>query len=56
MKITTKNYVHHWNTFIVTCFYPTSKQVSHFGMNDYERDFDNEFEVGIWKIKTLKTI
>ena len=51
MEITTVNYTHYWDNFIVTCYYPNSNKVVNYGGENYERNFEDQFEVGIWRLK-----
>lgn len=50
-KMRTINYINSWDKFIVTCYYPNSKKIIHYGTENYERNTNDTCEVGIWKIK-----
>ena len=56
MKITTVNYIYAWDRFIVTCYYPNGDKVIHYGYENYERNLDDQCEVGIWRLKKKTNI
>lgn len=40
--------------YVISCFYPTIKEVVHFAYSDKKYINKDQFMTGIWKIKQLK--